>query len=95
MSFKEHTASFCNGKTLVFAAEDEMNDPRALAELMDKYSVETPTPEYEERYTSKGGGSLADYIRDVLTLLVEKKVLSEQETKPFWSLLAGADRETT
>ena len=40
MSFKEHTAALCNGKTLVFAAEDEMNDPRALAELMDKYSAD-------------------------------------------------------
>ncbi len=40
MSFKEHTAALCSGKTLVFAAEDEMNDPRALAELMEKYSAD-------------------------------------------------------
>jgi len=40
MSFKEHTASLCMGKTLVFAAEDEMNDPRALAELMAKHNVD-------------------------------------------------------
>ena len=40
MSFKEHTASLCSGKTLVFAGEDEMNDPRALAELMEKYDVD-------------------------------------------------------
>ena len=40
MSFKEHTASLCNGKTLVFAAEDEMNDPRALADLMAKHKVD-------------------------------------------------------
>ena len=40
MSFKEHTASLCNGKTLIFAAEDEMNDPRALAELMAKHDVD-------------------------------------------------------
>lgn len=40
LSFKEHAASLCMGKTLVFAAEDEMNDPRALAELMEKYSVD-------------------------------------------------------
>ena len=40
MSFKEHTAALCNGKTLIFAAEDEMNDPRALAELMAKYKVD-------------------------------------------------------
>ena len=52
MSFKEHTASFCNGKTLVFAAEDEMNDPRALAELMDKYSVDciNATPSRLQQY---------------------------------------------
>lgn len=64
----------------------------------DYYEVHGGSPEdllFEERYTSKGGGSLADYIRDVLTLLLEKKVLGEQETKPFWNLLAGADRETT
>ena len=40
MSFKEHTAALCNGKTLVFASEDEMNDPRALAELMKEYKVD-------------------------------------------------------
>ncbi len=40
MSFKEHTAALCNGKTLIFAAEDEMNDPRALAELMEKHQVD-------------------------------------------------------
>ena len=40
MSFKEHTAALCNGKTLIFAAEDEMNDPRALAELMEKHNVD-------------------------------------------------------
>ena len=40
MSFKEHTASLCNGKTLIFAADDEMNDPRALAELMKKYNAD-------------------------------------------------------
>lgn len=40
MSFKEHTAALCNGKTLIFAAEDEMNDPRALADLMEKYGAD-------------------------------------------------------
>ncbi len=52
MSFKEHTAAFCNGKTLVFAAEDEMNDPRALAELMEKYSVDciNATPSRLQQY---------------------------------------------
>ena len=33
MSLKETTGALCNGKTLVFADESEMNDPRALAEL--------------------------------------------------------------
>ncbi len=52
MSFKEHTAAFCNGKTLVFASEDEMNDPRALAELMNKYSVDciNATPSRLQQY---------------------------------------------
>ena len=52
MSFKEHTAAFCNGKTLVFAAEEEMNDPRALAELMDKYNVDciNATPSRLQQY---------------------------------------------
>ena len=52
MSFKEHTAAFCNGKTLVFAAEDEMNDPRALAQLMEKYSVDciNATPSRLQQY---------------------------------------------
>ncbi len=40
MSFKEHAAALCNGKTLIFAGDGQMNDPRALAELMDKYSAD-------------------------------------------------------
>ncbi len=36
MSFKETTAALCNGKTLVFANEDEVNDPRALTALFQK-----------------------------------------------------------
>ncbi|MBQ9887505.1 MAG: amino acid adenylation domain-containing protein [Lachnospiraceae bacterium] len=40
MSFKEHTATLCNGKTLVFAAEDEMNDPRELARLMLEHGAD-------------------------------------------------------
>lgn len=35
MSFKETTGALCNGKTLVFANEDEANDPWALAELLE------------------------------------------------------------
>ncbi len=52
MSFKEHTAALCNGKTLVFASEDEMNDPRALAELMQKYHVDcmNATPSRLQQY---------------------------------------------
>ena len=40
MSFKEHTVSLCHGKTLIFTAEDEMNDPRALSELMEKHGAD-------------------------------------------------------
>lgn len=40
MSFKEHAAALCNGKTLIFAGDDQMNDPRELASLMDKYSAD-------------------------------------------------------
>ena len=40
MSFKEHMAALCNGKTLVFAGEDQMNDPRALADLLTKYNCD-------------------------------------------------------
>ncbi len=40
MSFKEHCAALCNGKTLVFTAEDEMNDPRALATLMQQHHID-------------------------------------------------------
>ena len=52
MSFKEHTAAFCNGKTLVFAAEDEMNDPRALSTLMEKHNVDciNATPSRLQQY---------------------------------------------
>ena len=52
MSFKEHTAALCNGKTLIFAADDEMNDPRALADLMTKYHVDciNATPSRLQQY---------------------------------------------
>ena len=52
MSFKEHTAALCNGKTLVFAAEDEMNDPRALVRLMERYGVDcfNATPSRLQQY---------------------------------------------
>ena len=52
MSFKEHTASLCNGKTLIFAGDDEMNDPRALADLMEKYNADTinATPSRLQQY---------------------------------------------
>ncbi len=52
MSFKEHAAAFCNGKTLIFASEDEMNDPRALANLMEQYGVDciNATPSRLQQY---------------------------------------------
>ena len=40
MSFKEHAVTLCNGKTLVFAGDTQMNDPRELATLMNKYKVD-------------------------------------------------------
>ncbi len=40
MSFKEHTAALCFGITLVFASDEEMNDPKALAGLMKRYGVD-------------------------------------------------------
>ncbi|MCQ2407244.1 MAG: amino acid adenylation domain-containing protein [Oscillospiraceae bacterium] len=52
MSFKEHTAALCNGKTLIFASEDEMNDPRALAQLMEQYGADciNATPSRLQQY---------------------------------------------
>lgn len=40
MSFKEHATTLCNGKTLVFAGDDQMNDPRELARLMEQHKVD-------------------------------------------------------
>ena len=40
MSFKEHATTLCNGKTLVFAGDEQMNDPRELARLMEHYKVD-------------------------------------------------------
>ena len=40
MSFKEHAVTLCNGKTLVFAGDSQMNDPRELAALMTQYKVD-------------------------------------------------------
>ena len=32
MSFKEHCITICNGNTLIFAGDEQMNDPKALAD---------------------------------------------------------------
>ncbi len=40
MSFKEHATTLCNGKTLVFAGDSQMNDPRELARLMGEHGVD-------------------------------------------------------
>ena len=40
MSFKEHAAALCNGKTLIFAGDSQMNDPRELARLMEEYGAD-------------------------------------------------------
>ena len=40
MSFKEHAVALSNGKTLVFAGDDQMNDPRELAKLMSEYKID-------------------------------------------------------
>ena len=40
MSFKEHAVTLCNGKTLVFAGDTQMNDPRELTKLMNEYKVD-------------------------------------------------------
>ncbi len=52
MSFKEHCAALCNGKTLVFASDDEMNQPKLLAELMGRYGVDcmNATPSRLQQY---------------------------------------------
>lgn len=40
MSFKETTGALCNGKTLVFADETQINDPWALADLVLRTGVD-------------------------------------------------------
>ena len=40
MSMKDGLGILCNGKTLIFADEEQMNDPMAIAALMEKYNVE-------------------------------------------------------
>ncbi|MDO4982111.1 MAG: amino acid adenylation domain-containing protein [Eubacteriales bacterium] len=40
MSMKDGLGILCNGKTLIFADEEQMNDPMAIASLMEKYDVE-------------------------------------------------------
>lgn len=56
MSLKETMGSLCNGKTLVFANEEQMNDPRALARLMDETHADTinATPSRLESYFDYG-----------------------------------------
>ncbi len=52
MSFKEHAATLCNGKKLVFASDDEANDPQALSALMDQNEVDciNATPSRLQQY---------------------------------------------
>ncbi len=64
MSFKEHTVTLCNGKTLVFAGDSQMNDPRELAKLMNEYKVDciNATPSRLSQYMDYEpfGKALAD-----------------------------------
>lgn len=41
MSFKDTVGILCNGKTVVFTNEEEMNDPRALAKAMIRTGADT------------------------------------------------------
>ena len=40
MSMKDGLGILCNGRTLIFADEEQMNDPMAIAALMEQYNVE-------------------------------------------------------
>jgi hypothetical protein len=42
---------------------------------------------FEERYTSFSDRGVMDYIRDVLTLLCEEKLLDEAEAMPLLELI--------
>ena len=52
MSFKEHCAALVNGKTLVFAGDDQMNDPEELAKLIiaNKADAINATPSRLQQY---------------------------------------------
>ena len=52
MSFKEHCAALVHGKTLVFAGDEQMNDPKALTELIakNKCDVFNATPSRVAQY---------------------------------------------
>ena len=41
MSFKDTVGILCNGKTVIFANEEQMNDPRALTELLEGKGADT------------------------------------------------------
>ncbi len=56
MSFKEHTAALCNGKTLLFASDEAGNDPQELARLMRAHGVDclNATPSRLQQYLFSG-----------------------------------------
>ncbi|MBR6487012.1 MAG: amino acid adenylation domain-containing protein, partial [Lachnospiraceae bacterium] len=92
MSFKETLTTLCNGKTLVFADEDQANDPAALTALFEKTGADcfnaTPSRlqqymEYEPFARALSGCRLimAGGEQYPLSLLKKLKGLAKEGTK--------------
>ena len=92
MSFKETLTTLCNGKTLVFADEDQANDPAALTALFEKTGADcfnaTPSRlqqymEYEPFAAALSGCRLimAGGEQYPLSLLKKLKGLAKEGTK--------------
>lgn len=48
---------------------------------------------FERYYTSYSDRSIMDYVRDMLVLFKEKKILTEEDVKPIWEMIQREDEE--
>jgi hypothetical protein len=56
---------------------------RQLVEYYESHTLSTEEQQFEQRYTSYADRGVMDYVRDLLQLLTQRGILSEDETQAF------------
>ena len=65
----------------------KLESARQRVDYYDRCDSDSEKKIYEENYTSYSDRGVMDYVRDILSVLVEKKKLSKDEIRPIWKLI--------